>query len=50
MNAGAPAVVPAQAHVQVVQVHMVNAIGLQLVVMPGKGQTGHTVPALKDRA
>lgn len=46
MYAGAPAVIPTQAHVEVVQVHMVHAVGLQLIVMPRQRQVLQVVPAL----
>ena len=46
MHTGAPAVIPTQAHVEVVQVHMIHAVSLQLIVMPRQRQVLQVVPAL----
>jgi len=45
MHTRTPAVISTQTHVQMIQVHMVDAIRLQLVVMPCQRQVAHAVPA-----
>lgn len=45
MHTGTPAVITADTHVLVVQIHMVHAVRLQLIIVPRERQVAHAVSA-----